>query len=71
MSDAWANLHTSDVWKLWNYNPADWLKERGLVSNQPLLDFMTYQLHELGGEVKRRFTLAATDVSTGEYRIFN
>jgi predicted acylesterase/phospholipase RssA len=72
MSDAWANLHTHDVWKLWNYNPEDWItNERGIVSNEPLLDYMKKILEDLGGKVQRRWTLAATDVSTGDYRLFN
>jgi len=72
MSDCWANLSTADVLKLWNYKPLDWIKnEPGLVSNEPLLDFLKKTLHDIGGEVKRRFSLAATDVSTGEYRVFN
>ena len=63
LSDAWANLHTHDIWQEWpDAGPIVAIFEKpSMLDSSPAIDFMTNLLAPFG-EFKRRFTLAAVDV---------
>ena len=70
LSDAWKNLHTSDVWVDWTLGKV-WgaTAKSGAVDNSPLLAFLKNVLAPYT-EYKRRVTVASVNVNTGVYTEF-
>lgn len=70
-SDVVANTATHEIWKNWRLGPLWGLIDKSsLVDDSPMFTYFDEQLKDLG-EIKRRFTIAAVDVGTGEYVTFN
>ena len=70
LSDKYRNLKTSDIWVDWRFGKVQGLtRKAGAVDNSPLLAWLTEVVQEYT-EVKRRFTIASTNVGTGEYTEF-
>jgi predicted acylesterase/phospholipase RssA len=63
---AWESLSTHQIWKLWPHELATAFLHEGLVDDRPALEFLTTQMGKFK-KFKRRFSLAAANVGTGEY----
>ena len=71
LSGAWASLTTDDVWVTWPEGLAkSVLNEPGILDDSPALSFLQKTLEPFGA-MKRRFTLAAVNVDTGDYETFD
>ena len=71
LSDAWANLSSPDIWVNWPEGPVKSLfTEQGMLDTSPAVEFLT-QLVAPYSEIKRRFTVSAVDVNTGDYEVFD
>ena len=73
LSDTWANLHTHDIWKWWDYEgPIEGcIKEQGCVDTSPAIAFLGNLLAQFPDGYKRRMTVAAVDVNTGDFIQFD
>jgi len=71
LSDKWANLKTSDIWVDWSLGKVYGLVNKpGIVDNTPMLGFLQDMLKDFT-QIYRRVTLAATEVDTGVYTLFD
>ena len=71
LSDLWKDLETSDIWK--NYHGGavqGTLLHQGALDNSPLLNYLQGVVAQFD-DYKRRVTLSAVDVNTGEYTEFS
>lgn len=71
VSDLWNNLKTSDVWQNWTLSIAEGLTiKAGLLDNSPLLAYME-NIASSFTDIKRRVTMGAANVNTGEFTTFD
>ena len=71
LSEQWQLLHNHDLYHKWEGGyAAGVLVEQGLLNDAPALKYMRKIINEFT-EIKRRFTIAAVDVGTGEEVMFN
>ena len=67
----WMNLKTSDVWQNWSMSLAAGLTMKsGLLDNSPLLNFLENVFDDTA-DYKKRVTIAAADVDTGDVHVFD
>ena len=73
LSDTWANLHTHDIWVKWDGEDVieGCLKEQGCVDSSPAVSFLDEILAGFPDGYKRRITIAAVDVNTGDFILFD
>jgi predicted acylesterase/phospholipase RssA len=72
MSETLQNLTNSDVWVEWPLGLVEGATVKpGLLNDGPLFQFLRNQLAGFPEGYKRRVTLAAVNVETGEYTTFN
>ena len=71
LSDSWAHLHSSDIWRFWpDETPREWFSEQGLLDSSPAIEYIT-ELIAPFGEIKRNFAFSAVDVNSGEYVVMD
>jgi len=72
MSDSWASL-TNDM--IWHQNPGTTeellFDSPSFLDDEPAVDFMTSILSPFTEGIKKRFTIGAVDVGTGQFVTFN
>jgi predicted acylesterase/phospholipase RssA len=71
ISYTWTQLVNSDIWVEWPLGLAEGLVKPGLLNNGPAVEFLTEQIAGFPEGYKRRVTMAAVNVETGEYTTFN
>ena len=71
LSLQWTMLNNNELYHKWEGGFATGvLLEQGLLNDAPALKYMKSIIAQFN-EIKRRFTIAAVDVSTGENIMFN
>lgn len=72
MSDQWLGLRTSDIYKDWNLGKLSGMfLMGGVVDNTPLEEWILQRLGEFPEGYKKRVSLSAVNIETGEYTEFN
>lgn len=72
LSDTWNGMSNSDVWVDWSLGKVSGaLLMGGMLDDAPLLNTLQRLIDEFPEGYKRRITLAAVDVDTGDFTEFD
>ena len=72
LTDLWRNLKNENVWKKWASEIIEgFFIKRGLLDDSPLLPFLNNTIMTNFTDYARPITIAAAEVNTGDYFIFN